>query len=89
FLMFLVQVDIASSLLICLGYGNQLINLSRKMLENDPSDQRPIREIVLTHIYSGKYQDALIEIARVVDHSDQPQLYVYKLYCMLQFGATR
>jgi TolB-like protein len=77
-----------SSLLICLGYGDQLIELSRKMLENDPSDQRPMREIVLTHIYSGNYQDALNEIANVIDHSDQPQLYVYKLYCMLQLGQV-
>jgi len=77
-----------SSLLICLGYGDQLSDLSRKIIENDPSDQSPMREIVLSHIFAGKYQDALDEIAKLGDLSYRPDFYVYKLFCMVQLGQV-
>ncbi len=75
-----------SSLLICLGYGDQLSELSRKIIENDPSDQSSMREIILAHIYDGEYQDAISEINKLGDLSYKPEFYVYKLYCMLQLG---
>jgi len=77
-----------SSLLICLGYGDQLSDLSRKIIENDPSDQSPMREIVLSHIFAGKYQGALDEIAKLGDLSYRPDFYVYKLFCMVQLGQV-
>lgn len=77
-----------SSLLICLGYGDQLSDLSRKILADDPSDLRTMREIILTHIYAGKYQDALNEMAKLGDLSGQSGMYVLKLFCMLQLGQV-
>jgi len=77
-----------SSLLICLGYGDQLSELSRKFLENDPSDQSSMRDIVLAHIFDGEYQDALNDIAKIGDLSYRPEFYVYKLFCMLQLGQV-
>lgn len=77
-----------SSLLICLGYGEQLADLSKKIIENDPSDQSSMREIILNHIYLGKYKDALNEISKLGDISDRPDIYVYKLFSMLRLGQV-
>jgi len=77
-----------SSLLICLGYGDQISELSRKIMENDPSDQSSIKEIILALIYAGKYQDALNELIKLGDLSDKPEFYVYKLFAILQLGQV-
>ena len=53
-----------STLLIALGYGKELGEISRKIQLQDPSKDDASRTIIFNHLHSGKYEEVLSETAK-------------------------
>jgi TolB-like protein len=75
-----------STLLVALGYGNQLSNISEEILLQDPSASEAARSIIFNLMYKGKYQEALEKIDEVNAAAVRYGVIDYKLFLMIQLG---
>jgi adenylate cyclase len=72
------------SIIILLGYGDQMFDISKKILDQDPSDIYAKAEIALSLINAGNYDQALQEISKFGRGPNDNIISVYRLYSMLQ-----
>jgi TolB-like protein len=75
-----------STLLIALGYGEQLSKISEEILLQDPSASEAARSIIFNLMYLGKYQEALEKIDAVDAAAVRYGVNDYKLFLMIQLG---
>ncbi len=75
-----------STLLICLGYGEQVSKLSEDILLQDPSMVESARNIVLNLMYLGKYEEALKKMETMNTTPTRYGVDDYKLFVMIQLG---
>jgi tetratricopeptide (TPR) repeat protein len=75
-----------STLLIALGYGEQLSNISQEILLQDPSTSDAARSIIFNQLYLGKYEEALKKMEEVNTTSVRYGIDDYRLYSMIQLG---
>jgi len=75
-----------STLLIALGYGDQLSKISEEILLQDPSASEAARSIIFNLMYKGKYQEALEKINEVNAAAVRYGVHDYKLFLMIQLG---
>jgi TolB-like protein len=75
-----------STLLIALGYGEQLSNISREILQQDPTTSDATRSIIFNLLYSGKYEEALKKMGEVNTTAVRYGVDDYRLYSMIQLG---
>jgi tetratricopeptide (TPR) repeat protein len=75
-----------STLLIALGYGEQLSKISEEILLQDPSASEAARSIIFNLMYLGKYQEALEKIDAVDAAAVRYGVNDYKLFMMIQLG---
>ena len=54
-----------SSLLIGLGYGDRIHEISKAILENDPTDQEAYQNIILCLLHQRKYQEAIDGMTKI------------------------
>ncbi|MBY0435444.1 MAG: hypothetical protein K2U26_15175 [Cyclobacteriaceae bacterium] len=75
-----------STVLIALGYGEQLSKVSEEILQQDPSASESARSIIFYLLYLGKYDEALGKMREVNTTSVRYGVDDYKLYAMIQLG---
>jgi adenylate cyclase len=75
-----------STLLVALGYGEQLSNISREILQQDPTTSDATRSIIFNLLYSGKYEEALEKMGEVNTIAVRYGVDDYRLYSMIQLG---
>lgn len=75
-----------STLLIALGYGEQLSKISEKILLQDPTTSDAARSTIFNLIYLGKYQEALTRMETLEISAVRYGINDYKLYTMIQLG---
>ncbi|MCU0367606.1 MAG: FlgO family outer membrane protein [Cyclobacteriaceae bacterium] len=75
-----------STLLIALGYGEQLSKISEEILLQDPTASEAGRSIIFNLMYAGKYQEALTKIETLDQSAVRYGINDYKLYIMIQQG---
>jgi TolB-like protein len=75
-----------STLLVALGYGDQLSKISEEILLQDPSASEAARSIIFNLMYLGKYQEALEKIDEVDAAAVRYGVNEYKLFLMIQLG---
>jgi adenylate cyclase len=75
-----------STLLVALGYGDQLSKISEEILLQDPSASEAARSIIFNLMYLGKYQEALEKIDEVNAAAVRYGVNDYKLFLMIQLG---
>ena len=75
-----------STLLIALGYGKELSEISRKIQLQDPSTDDASRIIIFNLLHSGKYEEVLSETAKANLSPVRYGMDDYKLFAMIQLG---
>ncbi len=75
-----------STLLIAMGYGKELSEISQKILLKDPSAGDASRIIIFNLLHSGKYEEVLSEIAKANLAPIRYGIDDYKLFAMIQLG---
>ena len=75
-----------ATLLIALGYGQQLSKISQEILLQDPSTSEAARSTVFNQLYLGKYEEVLKTIGEVNTIAMRYGVDDYKLYAMIQLG---
>lgn len=75
-----------STLLIALGYGKELSEISQKILVKDPSAGDASRIIIFNLLHSGKYEEVLSETEKAKLAPVRYGMDDYKLFAMIQLG---
>jgi TolB-like protein len=75
-----------STILIGLGYGDRLTEISEAIIIQEPGDLSAWRNIVLHLLHKGKYQEALDKIAGMNDSPTRLGVNDYKLFALIQLG---
>lgn len=73
-----------SGLLICLGYGNEIAAISKKMLENEPNTEVAKRSIIENLVFSGDYAKAIEEADAFGIGTEETGINIYKMFAMYQ-----
>ncbi|MBL7851819.1 MAG: hypothetical protein JNN04_13025 [Cyclobacteriaceae bacterium] len=75
-----------SSLLIGLGYGNRIMEISRAMLEKDPGDAEAFGNIILCLLHQGKYQEVIDEMANRDNDRSRRGIRNYFFFALINLG---
>jgi TolB-like protein len=75
-----------STLLMSLGYGEQVTMVSEEIMREDPSNQTAFRNVILHLVYLGEYEKAIIKIDEMNSSPTRLGVNDYKLFAMIQLG---
>ncbi|MBL7847911.1 MAG: hypothetical protein JNL40_10610 [Cyclobacteriaceae bacterium] len=75
-----------SIILICLGYGDRLTEISEAIILQEPTDFSAWRNVVLNYMNRGEYAEALNKIAEIVHSPIRLFVNDYKLFAQIQLG---
>ncbi len=75
-----------STVLIGLGYGARITEISEAIVAQEPGNLSGWRNIVLNLLHEGKYPEALDKIARMNDSPTRLGVNDYKLFALIQLG---
>lgn len=75
-----------STLLICLGYGDEFAKLSEEILLQDPSEVESARNISLNLLHRGKYEEVIAKIDETSPTPIRFGISDYRIFAMIQLG---
>lgn len=75
-----------SGLLICLGYGNEVAAISKKILESEPNSEVEKRSIIENLVYLGDYSQVLEEKSVLGISAEETGINIYILFAMYQLN---
>ena len=73
-----------AALLTCLGYGEQITEISQGILKNDPLNSAAKRQIIEAMIFSGNYNKAIESIDSMISFDRDGRFNYDKLFCLYQ-----
>ncbi len=75
-----------STILIGLGYGDRLTEISEAIIVQEPGNHSAWRNIVFHLLHDGKYQEAIDKIGKMNDSPTRLGVNDYRLFALIQLG---